>query len=430
MKRTTTSLAKYLLTLAFLMLLAGCHKQPTDQPNLNRDAESAVIVIPGYYGTRLTEETNGDLIFISLGQALFGSQPLTLPIPGLNLEGALNLAPSSILDEVTIIPLLYSINVYRSLLDRLDLSSNKNRQIIPFSYDWRRDPMEAIHDLDALIHRLKKEGKTEISIVAHSMGGLIVSYYLRYGTQAMDSAIESWEGAGSLNRVILAGVPYLGVMHSLRNMNFGVTVGLNSSLLSVEAYSSFPSSYYTLPIFESDELLTLEGESLKGKIRNAAQWRQAEWGLLNTNRAIPKENLRRRVDYTSNWLRRSERFLILLQAPPITTSATKNQPSLLYIYGKGTPTMSKGVWLGDQTKGRASLVFRDYNSEENQTGNNATSHYSDGDGTVPVPSATLPAAFHKTLPTIIQEYDEVGHTELMSDPEILKAITTFLESNE
>ncbi len=428
MNQTTTSLVKYLLALALLMLLTGCHRQPTDQPNLDRNVESAVIVIPGYYGTRLTNETKGDLIFISLRQVLLGSQPLTLPIPGLKLEGALNLAPSSILDEVTVIPLLYSINVYRSLLDQLHPFNNKSRQVIPFAYDWRKDLMEAVRDLDTLIHRLKDEGKTDISIVAHSMGGLIASYYLRYGTQTIDTASESWEGAESLKRVVLAGVPFLGVMRSLRNMNFGVTVGLNSSLLSAEAYSSFPSSYYTLPIFESDELLTLEGAPLRGMIRNAAQWRQAEWGLLNTSRAISKDIFQRRDTYTSLWLRRSERFLRLLQAPPITTSSTKNQPSLLYIYGKGTPTLSKGVWLGDQTKGRESLVFRDFDSEEYQKADHATSHYSDGDGTVPIASATLPAAFHKTLPTSIQEYDEIGHTDLVSAPEILKAIATFLES--
>ncbi len=429
MSQITTYLLKYLLALAILISLAGCHRQPTDQSSLNHDTESAIIVIPGYYGTRLTDETNGDLIFISLGQALFGAQPLTLPIPGLRLDRTLNLTPSSILDEVTVIPLFYSINVYRSLLDQLDLPSNKSRQVIPFAYDWRRDLMEAVRDLDALIHRLKEEGKTDISIVAHSMGGLIVSYYLRYGTQAIDSAIETWEGAESLQSVIMAGVPYLGVMHSLRNMNYGVTVGLNSSLLSAEAYSSFPSSYYTLPISESDELLTPEGEPLRGIIRNAARWRQAEWGLLNTSQAFSKEIIQRRAAYTSLWLRRSERFLRLLQASP-SASAIKQQPSLLYIYGKGTPTLSKGVWLGGQTKGRDSLVFRDSDTEEHRIADNPTTDYTDGDGTVTVPSATLPAAFHETLPTIIQEYDEVGHTDLVTAPEILYAITTFLKSHE
>ncbi len=429
MNRATISLVKSLLTLAILISLVGCHRQPTDQPNLDRNVESAVIVIPGYYGTRLTNKTNGDLIFISLGQVLFGSQSLTLPIPGLKLERALNLVPSSILDEVTVIPLLYSINVYRCLLDQLRTSNNKNRQIIPFAYDWRRDLMEAVRDLGTLILRLKKEGKTEISIVAHSMGGLIASYYLRYGTQAIDSATESWEGAESLQSVIMAGVPYLGVMHSLRNMNYGVIVGLNSSLLSAEAYSSFPSSYYTLPISESDELFTPEGASLKGKIRNAEQWQEAEWGLLNASQAFPKEILQRRAAYTSAWLQRSERFLRLLQNPRISSSI-KNQPSLLYIYAKGTPTLSKGIWFGGQTKGRESLVFRDSDSQEHQTANNATNHYSDGDGTVPVAPATLPAAFHETLPTTIQEYDEVGHTDLVSAPEILEAMATFLESHE
>ncbi len=419
-------LTKCLLALTAFIALVGCHRQPTRPPNLAREAESAVIVIPGYYGTRLVNEANGDLTFISLSQALFGTQPLTLPIPGLSPEGTLDLAPGTILNEVTVIPLLYSINVYRALLDQLVLSKNKSRQVIPLAYDWRRDLMETVRELDALIHRLKQEGKTDISIVAHSMGGLIASYYLRYGTQPIDSAIETWEGAELLKSVVMAGVPYLGVMHSLRNMNLGVTVGLNSSLLSAEAYSSFPSSYYTLPISKTDELLTPEGKLLKGQIRKSAQWRQAEWGLLNTSQDFPKEILKRRTTYTSFWLRQSERFLSLLQAPPIT-STIKNEPSLLYIYATGTPTLNKGVWMGGQTKRRASLVFRDPDCEGSKKAVNETPDYADGDGTVTLPSAALPLAYHQTLPTIIQEYNAIEHTDLVSAPEILEAISAFLE---
>lgn len=256
--RKVQSLNVLVVLLLLIMLLSGCSRQNVAEPEHAPGMESAVIIVPGYYGTRLVREADRSLVFISLSQVLFGDQTLTMPVPGLGLQGTVPLQPDGILDEVRVVPLFYSIDVYGSLLDRLRVSNYASREVIPFSYDWRGDLMEAVRSLDALIRRLRGERKKDISIVAHSMGGLIVSYYLRYGTQDIDTAVETWKGAEELNRVVLAGVPFLGAMNSFRNMNNGATVGWNSSLLSAEAYSSFPASYYTLPVGASDVLLTPE----------------------------------------------------------------------------------------------------------------------------------------------------------------------------
>jgi len=416
---------KFLSVFIVIVSLSGCSQPPVAAPDHVRQFESAIILVPGYYGTRLVRETDGRLIFISLTQALFGDQSLTLPVPGLGFEGTVNLQPDGILDEIRVVPLFYSIDVYGSLLDRLRLSNKENQEVISFAYDWRGDLMEAVRSLDVLIRRLRAEGKKDISVVAHSMGGLIVSYYLRYGTQDIDSAVENWKGAKSLKSVVLAGVPFLGVMHSFRNMNFGVKVGLNSSLLSSEAYASFPAGYYTLPVSDSDVLLTPELKPLKGRIRNAEHWRQSEWGLFNTLRTFSTEIVQRRAAYTSFWLHRSKRFLELIQAPLATPGP--NQPSLLYVYARGTPTLAKGVWVGNPAKDHDSLLFDDQDSAESRPTKNPNTVYADGDGTVTVPSALLPLPYHQTFPTTIQEY-EVGHTELVSCPDIQHAIVTFLES--
>ncbi len=408
-------------------LFSGCNSQPRAAGDHTHKIESAIIVIPGYYGTRLVSETNGNLIFISLTQALFGDQALTLPLPDLGLKGTINLKPHGILDEVQVIPPFYSIDVYGSLLDKLHLSNKENQEVIPFTYDWRGDLLEAVQSLDILIRRLQTEGKKDISIVAHSMGGLIVSYYLRYGTQDIDSAIETWEGAESLKNVVLAGVPFLGVMHSFRNMNFGVTVGLNSSLLSAEAYSSFPASYYTLPIADSDELLSPQLKPVKGMIRNSKLWQQSGWGLLNTKHLFSNEIIEQRAAYTSFWLERSQRFLELLRTPQSTTSP--KQPRLLYLYAKGTPTLSKGVLAGTPAKGPDSLRFKDLNSTSSDSVMTSTSIYADGDGTVTVTSAHLPPAYHQTLPITVREY-EVGHTELVKHSAIQDDIIIFLKNHK
>ena len=424
--RILKSLVKFLYVFIVILSLSGCNQPPVAAPDHVRQVESAIILVPGYYGTRLVRETDDRLIFISLTQALFGDQSLTLPVPGLGFEGTVNLQPDGILDEIRVVPLLYSIDVYGSLLDRLRLSNKEGQEVISFAYDWRGDLMEAVRSLDGLIHRLRAEGKNNISIVAHSMGGLIVSYYLRYGTQDIDSAVENWKGAESLKTVVLAGVPFLGVMPSFRNMNFGVTVGLNSSLLSSEAYASFPASYYTLPISDSDVLLTPELKPLKGMIRNPEHWRQSEWGLFNNIQTFSKEIVDQRAVYTSFWLHRSKRFLELIRAP--LTTPGPSQPSLLYVYARGTPTLAKGVWMGNLAKGPNSLLFDDHDLAESRPAKNPTTVYADGDGTVTVPSAVLPLPYRQTFPTTIQEY-EVGHTELMNNADVQHDIVTFLDNH-
>lgn len=418
-----TSLPAFIL----MALLFGCTPPPAPAPKLTPTVKSAIILVPGYYGTRLVRESDRSVVFISLTQALFGDQSLTMPVPGLGFEGTIDLEPDGIFDEFRVIPLFYSIDVYGSLLDRLRTSTNESPKVIPFTYDWRGDLMEAVLRLDALIHRLKAEGTRNISLVAHSMGGLIVSYYLRYGTQDIDSAVETWEGAEGLQKVAMAGVPFLGVMNSFRNMNFGVTVGWNSSLLSAEAYASFPASYYTLPIAGIDELLSPDLKPVPGLIRNAEQWQQSEWGLLKNKKTLSNQTVERRADYTALWLQRSQRFLELLRAPTVTTSP--HRPALLYVYAKGTPTVAKGIWAGGQITGPDSLFFEDPEITESHEKGMNNGFFVDGDGTVTVPSALLPSAYQESFPTTIREY-EVGHTELVTLPNIQQDILMFLDSQK
>ena len=114
--------------------------------------------------------------------------------------------------------------------------------IVPLSYDWRGDLMHAVRKLDETIRHLRTEGTTDIRIVAHSMGGMVAAYYLRYGAQEPDRARETWEGAGQVNRAVLAGVPFEGTMIAFRNSQYGVRIGLNRILLQPTAVSSFPAT--------------------------------------------------------------------------------------------------------------------------------------------------------------------------------------------
>jgi hypothetical protein len=149
-----------LLTIAFL----GCAQSDVSKPHVSDAIHSAVILVPGYYGTRLVRESDGKLVWISAGEAIAGDLPLTLPIPGLGLHDAIQLKPAGILEKVPIIPLLYAVDGYGSMLEALREYGKGRATIVPFSYDWRDDLMASARKLDTVIRDLHMAGAADIRI--------------------------------------------------------------------------------------------------------------------------------------------------------------------------------------------------------------------------------------------------------------------------
>src|SRR5262249_40735214 len=115
------------------------------------------------------------------------------------------------------IPLLWGLtdlDIYGSWLKFMEKHFAGKARVVPFFYDWRRDNRETVVALSQLITSLHEEGFSKIYLVAHSMGGLVTSYYLRYGAQQPETAIETWEGARAVDKVVLAGVPFRGAMQT------------------------------------------------------------------------------------------------------------------------------------------------------------------------------------------------------------------------
>ncbi|MDQ6733096.1 MAG: hypothetical protein M3Z35_03110 [Nitrospirota bacterium] len=401
----------------------GCAQSDVSKP-IGNAIQSAVILVPGYYGTRLVRESDGKLVWISVGQALAGDLPLTLPIPGLGLHDAIRLEPEGILEKVPIIPLLYAVDGYGSMLEALREYGQGRTTIVPFSYDWRDDLMASVRQLDAVIRDLHTAGATDIRIVAHSMGGLMTAYYLRYGTQDPEQAVETWAGVAQLTGVALVGVPFKGTMIAFRNSQYGVTIGLNRTLLQPTAVASFPATYYLLPAEDTDVLLTHDLQPITGAVRDGNNWAAYQWGLLKPS-PLPKEVGARREAYTSQWLAHSKRFSTLL-LKPVTAHSGPSIP-LLSISGRGQATLATGIWDRSQPGGTTTVIF------DERMLNKALPHadpavlLKDGDGTVTTESAALPIAYAKVFRVTHRQYD-VGHVDLMTSQAIQKEIVAFLST--
>ena len=136
----------------------GCHPQKSLNGTPSIHPTSAIIFIPGYYGTKLARDVDDAVVWVSASELLFGQQPLTLPVPDLALTNTIKLHPTDVLDTVGVIPFLYSVDVYGSLLDELRSIQQETTQVIPFPYDWRNDLMESVQSLHEIIVRLRVGG--------------------------------------------------------------------------------------------------------------------------------------------------------------------------------------------------------------------------------------------------------------------------------
>ncbi|PCK07061.1 MAG: hypothetical protein COA42_16280 [Alteromonadaceae bacterium] len=204
-----------------------------------------IIFIPGFKGSFLRQRNNNRLVWPSPWQIYFGNQSLQLPISP-NDETFRELYSSRVLDKITLVPGIFEIKFYGLWLKTLRRNFGKTHEIIGLDYDWRQDSFEAIQKLDQLIERLNRDEQRTISLIAHSMGGLIASYYLRYGNQDFELAQENWSGAAKVDQMIFAGVPFRGTASMFRSIQIGMRTEQNRKLLATGSLHVVPNLMLTL----------------------------------------------------------------------------------------------------------------------------------------------------------------------------------------
>ncbi len=218
--------------LCMLCLFSGCG---TSVPKVgliyNRAAQyedgdrNPIILIPGITGSKLKL---GDQMvwgaFVgghSDAETPEGARALALPMrKGVSLAQLRDdTRPAGVLDhlEVSFLGLSFRLRAYVGLLNTLGIGGfrdanlglsgavdygDKHFTCFQFGYDWRRDNIENARRLHRFILEKKKyiqrerkkrfgidvDQEIKFDIVAHSMGGLIARYYLRYGPEPFDHA--------------------------------------------------------------------------------------------------------------------------------------------------------------------------------------------------------------------------------------------------
>ncbi len=316
--------------LALIYTPSASHHAPDRNP---------IVVIPGILGTRLVERGSERLVWGAFdGSAADPGRAeearlIALPIRRDEPIAAMRdeVEPAGVLDRVRIrllrIPL--ELQAYAQILSTLGAGGYRDQALglggevdygddhftcFQFDYDWRRDNVENAHRLAEFLREKRafvqeeyrkrfgiEDPTVKFDIAAHSMGGLVVRWFLRHGAAPLPADGSpppiTWAGAEYLERVILIGTPNAGSAQALIQLVEGRRFGPLLPYYPPALLGTFPSTYQLLPRSRHRPLLwDGDPERPVGDVYDPALWERLGWGLAAPDQAPVLATLVPRVD--------------------------------------------------------------------------------------------------------------------------------------
>ena len=320
-----------LLALLCLLALSSCTRTLNfpDLGNLYNQAAKShgpdrnpIIVMPGILGSKLKQKgTDKNVWGTFFGEFVNPNTAENVRI--LSLPMSIGSRPSELIDDVVpngvldtikvkVLGIPLAVSAYTDILVSLGAGGYRDQDFgkagaidygkehytcFQFGYDWRRSISEsaiALHNFILDKQRYvkaeneKRFGKQKkpvrFDIVAHSMGGLVLRYYLRYGTQELpaDGSLPelTWEGKKHIDKVVLIGTPSAGSLDSLSNLVDGANFGFFLPNYPPSILGTYSSLYQLLPRTRHG----MVQESKTGEkvdLFDPKLWEEMEWGLAD-----------------------------------------------------------------------------------------------------------------------------------------------------
>lgn len=241
-----------------------------------------VVVVPGIMGSAL-RRPDGAEVWLNWGNAV-GSHAIALP-PVLPLAASRDeLLPAGLLGTDRLLPRIFGFTEYADLVELLEAGGFRTDGATStyhlFTYDWRRDIVEAARRLDETLERLADERgdpEARFHVIGHSMGGLVARYYLRYGGAEPGGPV-TWAGARRLRTLVLVATPSGGSIASLDAVLNGSRVGLSTTTLASSVVASMPAIFALLPPAGAPALVDPRGHPIEADLHDPATWRRFGWG--------------------------------------------------------------------------------------------------------------------------------------------------------
>ncbi len=336
------SFLRILLLLTAVLLASACAPTRPDLSRLYADmahdpGQPPVILIHGLGGSTLVDPNSGRQVWPgSLSTLALSNFSVLRDSSAEDREGA-GLVPGGLMEDVV------GVDFYGELLHTLEnvgrfvKSSpgqpvgNERRRYYVLLYDWRKDNLATVRKLHALIEQIRRDyddPTLRVDIIAHSNGGVVTNWYLRYGPNdlpASGAAPTPWlEGEQRVRRVLMLGTPLLGAATSLERLMYGTRLGLRT--VPVEVMATFSTPYQALPHPLTQPIMDTAGKPVAVNIYDPVQWRQRKWGVyapevserMRGAAATPAAGEQAVAQLQANFeaqLRRAERMQRALTAP-------------------------------------------------------------------------------------------------------------------
>jgi pimeloyl-ACP methyl ester carboxylesterase len=233
-------------------------------------------------------------------------------------------------------------------------------------YDWRKDNIFAVRKLHALIEQIRidyNDPNLRVDIIAHSNGGLIANYYLRYGpTDVLEEArFAPWlEGDKRIRRLVMLGTPNLGAVTSLERLNYGDRMAVRT--VPVEVMATFATPFQALPHRLAQTVLDPLGQVVDLDLFDPALWRDRKWSVyspevmarVRDSMATPAVGERALADLQAKFVQHLHRAERLQWA--LTATLPARNIDIAVFGGDCEPTLGHAVLQSDAAGSR--LVFR------------------------------------------------------------------------
>lgn len=405
------------------------------------ETRNPVIVIHGILGARLEERETGRSVWGAFGgDSVHPNTPDGARLIGLPLEipaSAFDYDPATAavhaagpLDaiELSFFFKIIAVEVYASILRSLGVGGyldpvsmdpsvpqypETHFTCFTFFYDWRRDNVEnairlghfltekrheiaehlgrrvailreAGHDEEARELLEWHAGGYKFDIVAHSMGGLIARYFLRFGAHDLppdgSAPAVTWAGAREIDRLVCVGTPSFGAIEALENLHDGFELSFLLPHFRPEILGTMPAIYQLLPRTRHGVLIGKDDAPIDVDLFDPTVWRENAWGLARDDadevlqHLLPKVGdagvrRARALAYQAWCLRRARQFHAAIDRVP-----EGDVPAEIYLFAADTQQTKTRAVL-ERSRGRLIAKFDE------------RACYAYGDATVPRYSA-------------------------------------------
>ena len=285
--------------------------------------QNPIIVIPGILGSNIIDSRTGDPIWGDFGKRFANPKsdenlrlialPMQLGETLERLQGFSKSAGSLRYVKGTIAHMPIRISTYASMLSAMGVGSegmgnslqrlddyidDKRHQAsaFEFDYDWRRSIDENAIRLGNYLRQVTRfvqlqrgnHNPVKFDIVAHSMGGLIVRYYLQYGSQLLPQGnavpVCNWSGSAQIERVILIGTPNAGSLFALENLVVGIPKNPILPRYDPLVLGTLPAVYQLLPRLRHKTFIRADSANKHSDFLSAEFWVDLNWGLADKTR--------------------------------------------------------------------------------------------------------------------------------------------------